>query len=459
MSTSARKLVRLDRTEQSGARAIVVERGPPGALRQLAVITTGEALGHGFHVDELMVKQVAEALEGIPGRWTHGSMSSDGLARHLGHWGPGRVESFAVCRSCVLEDAVVGEKCPGCKNPFETAQRVVADFDFSQSAYRIRPAGLDVPAPVYLMDRAEEDPKTFGVSISAFLDMEERDELDPKGKKIGTKLFGRLAQVPRALRRGDFVADPAANPVGLHAGTGAVSELTEEATTQLDAIVDRLGRDEARRRALGFIDRYFREEAHVAAKKDESKSDLAESDDDEKKAPGEDAEGEGKDAAAPTCPECGQTMPGEGDGEDEGDEDASEKPASSKAAEASADLVAKVKELEEARAADRVKHATTVVELARKWSARTGVLLGEDDSNEIREALSSADPRLEKFAHKMLDSHFARADAALTRGVKTVSPKPPTQKQEEEAVVESDKVVAEMCASRGLKYRPENKAE
>lgn len=457
MRSSTRKLVRLDRTEQSGGRRVVVERGPPGSVRGLSVITTGEALGHGFYVDELTVKQVASALAGVPGRWTHGSMSADGLARHLGNWGPGRVESFAVCRSCVLEDAV-GSKCPGCEKPLETAHRVVADFNFSQSAYRIRPSGLDVPAPVYLMDRAEEDPTSFGVSISALLDMEERDELDPKGKKVGTKLFGRLAQAPRALRRADFVADPAANPVGLHAGTGAVSELTEEATHQLDRVVERLGRDEAKSRALGFLHRYF---ASGDAK--ETSMDHDELAADAEKTPEKDAEGEGdegeeKETAEATCPECGQAMPGEGDGEDEGDEDASAKPAP-RNAEASAELSAKVKELEEARAADRVKHANTVVELARKWSARTGVLLGEDDSNEIREALSSGDARLEKFAHKMLDAHFARADAALTRGVRTVTPKAPEKKKQDEEAVESDKVVAEMSESRGIKFRPENRAE
>lgn len=209
---------------------VKAERVGPGRLLNVSVITAGEALGHGFEVDDALVKGVAARLEGRPGRWTHGGLSEDGLARHLGHWRNARVDG----------------------------SKVKADFHFSQSAHKIKPDGLMESAPEYLLRRAEEDPSTLGVSIVADLEVYEETTYGPSGKvePTGRSLAKfREGAKRNPLWRADFVADPAANPTGLHAGTGSPSELTEAAEAQLTALAERLGPDEARSRALAYVDK------------------------------------------------------------------------------------------------------------------------------------------------------------------------------------------------------------
>lgn len=281
IATRSGSLTRLRRMAQPG-RKLTVDRSGSGAIRGLSAITTGEALGHGFEIDDTTVRQVAAALNGIPGRWTHGGLSDDGLARHLGHWVGGAVEKFDLCRGCELEGPLPPEggqaACPGCGKFMEHGLRAVGDFAFSKSAHSIQPDGLSVAAPVYLMDRAEENPRTLGVSVVALFDFEEQPVLAEDGKTVKEiRRLARLQKVPKALARGDFVADPAANPLGLHAGTGALSALSEEAFTQLDKLVERLGKDEARVRVSKFVDRYLalKEESMKVAKNSATAQTLA----------------------------------------------------------------------------------------------------------------------------------------------------------------------------------------
>lgn len=259
MATTINKRSRLSALEQGPGR-LSVDRSGSGAIRGLSVITTGEALGHGFEIDGTTVEQVAAALDGIAGRWTHGSLSEDGLAKHLGAWRGGKAESLKYCPDC-RKEADDEETCPECGGEMMAAERAVGDFEFSASAHKLKPDGLDVPAPVYLMDRAEEDPSSLGISIVALFDLESVDVLDADGKKVGTKSLARLSKTAkRPLQRGDFVADPAANPVGLsalHAGTGSDSEAIEVATTFLDSLTKTHGEEGARCRALAFLDRHF----------------------------------------------------------------------------------------------------------------------------------------------------------------------------------------------------------
>lgn len=244
-----RPLVRLDVAPQQGRRLEVLREGH-GRINGLSIITTGPALGHGFYIDRETVEAVARFTEGMPGRWTHGGLSDDGLGRHLGRWTNARAESFQLCRACLVE--ATGATCTACGAATELAWRAVGDFQFTGSGHKIQPDGLNVPAPVYLMDRAEEDPSTLGVSIVARFGFYE----PPAREGEQQRRFGRL-EGKQDLRRGDFVADPAANPIGLHAGTGALSALSEEASSQIDRLVARLGRDGARARALAFVDRVF----------------------------------------------------------------------------------------------------------------------------------------------------------------------------------------------------------
>lgn len=239
-------LVRLEALPQRSSR-LTVDRTYPGRIEGVSLITSGPAAGHGFDVDRTTVEQVTAFADGLRGRWTHGDLSADGLGRHLGRWQNAKSEPFRLCRGCQAE--VEGTVCAGCGHEPAVAWRAVGDFVFDRTAYTIRPDGLDVPAPVYLMDRAEEDPQGLGISIVARFGFEEPDaEEGPARARVASR---------RDLLRGDWVADPAANPVGLHAGTDTPSELTEGAVKALDRVVARVGREQAKTRALAFLARYF----------------------------------------------------------------------------------------------------------------------------------------------------------------------------------------------------------
>ena len=257
VATAKRDLTRLEALRQGKAR-LHVDGAFPGRIRGVSILTTGPALGHGFEVDRTTVEQVSQLAPGMRGRWTHGGLSEDGLGRHLGAWENVRTESFHLCRVCGVETA--GTTCASCGAEAGVEWRSVGDFAFAPSAHKIRPDGLDVPAPVYLLERALEDPESLGISIVARFGFYEPPVREGEQQR-------RLARVEakQDLKRGDWVADPAANPVGLHEGTRAPSVLTEAATRELDRVVEREGVAKAKLRALAFLARYFGDEGEDEA--------------------------------------------------------------------------------------------------------------------------------------------------------------------------------------------------
>ncbi len=254
-ATPPRPLVRLEAYAPLGSR-LTVERTLPGAIRSISILTTGPAEGHDFLVDEATVDQVVAHGDGVPGRWTHGGMCEDGLGRHLGRWERLRKESFRLCRAC--EKEATAETCP-CGQPTSLEHRALGDFQFAPSAHRIKPDGLVDPAPVYLMQRALENPRSLGISIVARLGYEEveAEEVD-EGAQAAPKRLARIQ--PGDLRRADWVADPAANPVGLDTHKGEGGELLGRVHRELDRLVALQGAGKTKLRALAFLSRYFKDD-------------------------------------------------------------------------------------------------------------------------------------------------------------------------------------------------------
>jgi hypothetical protein len=175
-----------------------------GLIEGFAVITRGEALGHGFWIDRDFVSQVNTALagnrSGVKSRFTHPDLSGDGLAKGLGrvYW-----------RESEDEDISRG------------------DLHLWESS-RKSPDG-DLGG--YILERAKEDPESFGASIAFVYDLEatkahflanggkvtDWGEWDSSGFRSPDPLnvlglpHARLAE----LRAVDIVDDPAANPAGL----------------------------------------------------------------------------------------------------------------------------------------------------------------------------------------------------------------------------------------------------
>ncbi|MBS0207226.1 MAG: hypothetical protein JSS49_30485 [Planctomycetes bacterium] len=119
-----------------------------GMLADVSAITKGEALGHGFWIDEVFLGQVANALavatNGSKSRFTHPGLSADGLAKALGVAIGGRVEG----------------------------DQVLTDLHFYASAHR----SPDGDLAGYVMERAGEDPQHFGTSIMFVSDRQAEDE-------------------------------------------------------------------------------------------------------------------------------------------------------------------------------------------------------------------------------------------------------------------------------------------
>ena len=97
-----------------------------------------------FTVDTKTLQQVQEFGErsrnGLKARFTHPNMSSDGMGSHLGRWKNLRID---------------GDKIRG-------------DLHIADAAFR-SPQG-DLAS--YVMDLAESDPESFGVSLATSLDQE-----------------------------------------------------------------------------------------------------------------------------------------------------------------------------------------------------------------------------------------------------------------------------------------------
>ncbi|MDA7492687.1 hypothetical protein N8510_01180 [bacterium] len=164
-----------------------------GILSGVSLIAAGEALGHDMWIDDVTLSQVAEQAgqgkHGIKSRFTHPSMSADGMGRHLGRIKDVRVEG----------------------------DRVLGDLHFAKSAHSTPDGNL----AEYVMELAEEDPAAAGLSI-VFEHDAEREEAyqasfgdgpfeSPDEDNVKNLPHVRLAK----LRAADVVDEPAANPEGM----------------------------------------------------------------------------------------------------------------------------------------------------------------------------------------------------------------------------------------------------
>lgn len=203
-------------------RSLQVDRTGDGSIRGVSLARLGPALGHGFELDATSLAQIAALAGGAKARWTHGEMCADGIGTHLGRFSAPRLSPDGL--------------------------GVDADFTFSPNAPHVQPEGLAVDARTFLLDAAEREPDTLGLSVvldgltlEDLVDAEGKPMLDAQGDP---RRAARVTGIPRA----DFTGDPASNPAGLFAGVGAAS-LSEGASTVLAAALEAHGASKVR----GFL--------------------------------------------------------------------------------------------------------------------------------------------------------------------------------------------------------------
>lgn len=176
-----------------------------GVIYGVSFVSEGEALGHRMWLDTAFVASVNEEINasgqrGKKMRFTHPSLSGDGMGSFLGRGKNSRIEGG----------------------------KAVADLHFSKSSHKTPDGDL----ATYVMDMAEEDPDAFGVSIVFSSDLGAEDRFvatnsDEDGNfrspdKRNSKNY-RHARLAR-LHAADVVDDPAANPDGLFRRDQSIAE-------------------------------------------------------------------------------------------------------------------------------------------------------------------------------------------------------------------------------------------
>jgi hypothetical protein len=182
-------------TPSTGVQAVDREGGQydAGMINGVSVITRGEALGHDLWVDQDFLSDVTGKInqtKGLKARFTHPGLSSDGIGTKLG----------------VLRNAVT------------KGDQVFADLHFQKAAH-VSPDGNLAD---YVMTLAEETPDQFGLSIVFEHDADLQAmhiEDNTQGGKYVSPDEDNKNNLPhaalKALRAGDVVDEPAANPDGL----------------------------------------------------------------------------------------------------------------------------------------------------------------------------------------------------------------------------------------------------
>ncbi|MFO8006181.1 MAG: hypothetical protein R6V05_00430 [Candidatus Brocadiia bacterium] len=170
------RTVRLAQPNALAGRRVRVDR-EAGRIRDVSILTRGPAVGHGFHVDDVMLRQVADGLNAMPrgalSRVSHPQPGQDPIFLTVGRAGAGGVR---------IRDG-----------------QVRGDVQLGPYA-RHTPAG-DLWS--WLLSLAEDDPTALGLSL-AFRPAEY--ERSPDGRPLGRV---------RTVTAVDFTGDPAANPAGL----------------------------------------------------------------------------------------------------------------------------------------------------------------------------------------------------------------------------------------------------
>lgn len=165
-----------------------------GLIRGVSLITRGEAFGHGMWIDSEALDQVVELSQsesGLKSRFTHPSMSSDGMGRYLG-----RID-----------------------NVYRDGDQVFGDLHFAKSAHETPDGDL----AEYVLLLVDEDPRAAGLSIVFAPDYEATDDhySEHWSKKDGFQSPDELNEknLPHVriekMRAADIVDEPAANPAGM----------------------------------------------------------------------------------------------------------------------------------------------------------------------------------------------------------------------------------------------------
>lgn len=196
------------------------------ALMQIGDLNEGD--NRNWTVDSKTLDQAQKFMSsraGAKARFTHPNMSNDGMGSYLGRWRNVRVD---------------GDTLRG-------------DLHLSSVAFSSPQGDLGN----YVMDLAEDDPESFGVSLAGKLDMEDLRAWDDSSKKDRPEKWPIRFS---AVRAADVVDEPAATKTGLfYIAEPDLRNLPRQATLLLDTYFGDSPADVVRERINSFLDKYLSE--------------------------------------------------------------------------------------------------------------------------------------------------------------------------------------------------------
>lgn len=217
-----------------------------------------------------IVKMGNETPNGLKSRFSHPTLSSDGLGKFLGR--QKNLRSDTVMRPA-------GKDANG-KELMKEVLVARGDLHFDKTALEAPPDG-GKPLGVYLMDLAESDPEAFGTSLVLKVNQEVR--LDSKGRALKDAAGNDLPPLwyPEKLHASDVVDTGDATNSFLSADilAGLPDAIVRQACELLDAQFAGQERDTVKARLSAFIDRYLSlrfpgdDAATLAAEPEETASD------------------------------------------------------------------------------------------------------------------------------------------------------------------------------------------
>lgn len=169
---------------------------------------------------------MSQSNNGAKARFTHPNMSSDGLGSYLGRW----------------------------KNVIIDGDKLRGDLHLADAAFKSPQGDL----ATYVMDLAEEDPESFGVSLAPKLDHKDREAFKTKTKddKWPIRFTG--------VRAGDVVDTPAATTGGFFSLTTIDNRnLPAQATALLTTYFGDAEPEVVKARIDGFLTTYFQGKGKV----------------------------------------------------------------------------------------------------------------------------------------------------------------------------------------------------
>ena len=201
-------------------------------IRGVSMAQATEALGHDFDLDKISIQQIVdlgnENGKGVKSRYTHPGLSSDGLGKFLG-----RIRNLRV-----------------------DGDKAIGDLHISPLAFKSPEGNLGE----YIMDFAEEDPESFGMSVvisgSQVWRCDDGGEVPTEEGKPSNSIGERPALRVDTLRACDAVDEPAANRDGMFSSHLWATNLDAEAAFQkLDELLQQyeVGPDKAKEFAVKYF--------------------------------------------------------------------------------------------------------------------------------------------------------------------------------------------------------------